>query len=77
MRRGMKKLWSLTVRHYGANLIELKEYLVSFPGANLTDKIGVTESNKRLLKSVPTRWSNQAYVQGFECEYINFKNMLI
>ena len=48
MRSGMKKLFSLTVRCYAARLIELNEYLASFLGETLTDKIGVTELNAML-----------------------------
>ena len=70
MRRGMKKMRSLTVRRYAARLIDLKEYLASFPGENLTDKTGITELNEILLNIMPNIWSKQAYVQGFDCEFI-------
>ena len=50
MRRGMKKTCALTVRCYAESLIYLNEYLVSFPGADLNDKIVVTE----LKTSSPT-----------------------
>ena len=53
MRRGIKKSHALTVRRYVARLIDLNEYLVSFPGATLTDKISVTELNKTPLNSMP------------------------
>ena len=43
MRHGMKTPQSLTVRRYAARLIDLNEYLASFPGATLTDKISVTK----------------------------------
>ena len=66
---------SLTVRRYGARLIDLNEYLASFPGETLTDKIGVTELNKILLNSMPNILSKHAYVQYFNCEYITFKNV--
>ena len=71
MRRGIKKPRSLTVRRYTARLIDLNEYLASFPRAALTDNIGVTKLNEILLNSMPNSWSKQAYVQGFDCEYIN------
>ena len=45
MRLGMKKTLSLTARRYAARLIYLKKYLVSFPGATLNHKIGVTTLN--------------------------------
>ena len=44
-----------------------------FPGVNLTDKISVTDINEILLNSMPNRWSKQAHVQRFDCDYINFK----
>ena len=62
-----KKTRSLRVRRYAARLIDLNEYLASFPGAILADKIGVTELNEILLNSMPSSWSRQAYVQGFDC----------
>ena len=45
MHLGMKKPRSLTIRRYAVRLIDLNEYLASFPGATLTDKIGVTKLN--------------------------------
>ena len=45
MRRGMKKTRTLPVRRYAARLIDLNEYLDSFPGTTLNYKIGVTELN--------------------------------
>ena len=41
-------------------------------GATLADKIGVTEFNEIILNSIPDSWSKQAYVIGFDCEYILF-----
>ena len=58
----MEKPRSLTVRRYAARLIDLNEYLASFPGATLNDKIDVTKLNKILLNSMPNSWSKQAYV---------------
>ena len=60
----MKNPRSLKVSRYDARLIDLDEYLNSFPGANMTDKIGVTKLNKILLNSTPNSWSNQEYVKG-------------
>ena len=54
-------------------MVDLNEYLESVPGADLTDKIGVTKLNEILLNSIPNSWSKQAYVQGFYCESITFK----
>ena len=70
MRRGMKKTCSLNVRRYAARLIEPNEYLASFLGETLTDKISVTQLNDILLNSMPNSWSKHAYVQGFDCESI-------
>ena len=58
---------------YAACLIDLNEYLASFPGAALTDKVGVTELNSIFLNSMPNSWYKQACVQGFDCESITFK----
>ena len=57
MRRRMKKPRALTVRRYLARLIDLNEYLESFPGANLNDKIRLTKINEIPLKSTPNSWS--------------------
>ena len=43
MRRCMKKPRILKVRCYAARLIDLNEYLDSFPGAPMEDKIDITE----------------------------------
>ena len=32
--------------------------------------------NEILLNSMPNSWSKQAYVQGFDCKYITFKNIV-
>ena len=77
MRRGREKRRSLTARRYAAYLIDLKEYLASFPGETFTDKIGVTKLNEILPNNFPNSWSKQAYVQGFDCESINLKSILI
>ena len=68
-----EKPCSLTIRSYVARLIDLNEYLYSFPGETLTDNISVTKLNKILLNSMPNSWSKQAYFQGFDYESINFK----
>ena len=73
MRRVMKKQRALTVRRYAACLIDINDYFASFLGVTLNDKISVTELNKILLNSMPNSWYRQNYVQGFDCEYINFK----
>ena len=73
MCRRMKKLCSLKVRRYAEHLIDMNEYLASFPGAPLADKIDVTEFNEIILNGMLNNWSKQEYVQGFDCEYISFK----
>ena len=77
MRYGMKQIRSLIVKHYTARWIDLNKYLFSFLGANSADKIGVTELNEILLNSITKicskQASKQAYVQGFDCEYIKEK----
>ena len=70
----MKKTRSLKVRHYAACLIDMNEYLDSFPGATLADKIYVTGFNDIVLNRMPSSWSKQAYVRGFGYESISFKN---
>ena len=69
----MKKPRGLKVRRYAECLIDLNGYLASFPGATFSEKIGATELDKNLSNSMPNSWSKQAYVQGFDCEYISFK----
>ena len=52
MRRCMKNQLNLKVRHYAAHLIDLNEYLHSFPGATMAEKMVVTELNTILLNSM-------------------------
>ena len=73
MRRVMKKPRAITVRRYAARLIDLNEYLAPFTGATLNYKIGVTELNEIFINIMPNSWSRQAYVQGFDCEFITLK----
>ena len=42
----------------------------------MTDRIGVTKLNEILLNSMPDSWSNQACVQGFDCESITLKKVV-
>ena len=67
-----EKTCSVKVRLYTARLIDLNECSDSLPGANLADKIYVTELNKTILNRMPNSWSKQSYVQGFDCESISF-----
>ena len=73
MRHGRKKTRSLRVRRYAARLIDLNEYLESFPGATLANKISETELNEIILNSIPNSWYKQAYAQGFDCKSISFR----
>ena len=70
MRHGTEKPRALTVRRYAARLIDINEYLTSFPGATLNDKIGVNELKEILQNIIPNSWSRQAYLQVFDCESI-------
>ena len=72
MRRCMKNPRRLKVRRYAACLVDLNEYLASFPVATMADNMGVTELNEILLNIIPNNWSKQYYVQGFDCETISF-----
>ena len=65
----MKKTYGLKVIRYAPRLIDLHDYLDSFPGATLSEIFGVTELKENLLISMPNRWSKQAYVQGFHCDF--------
>ena len=67
MRQWIKKTCSLKLRRYADCLIDLNEYLASFPGATLSDKNDVTELNDIILNRIPKIWFKQAYVQGFYC----------
>ena len=39
----------------------------------MNNKIGITVINEIILNSVPNNWYKQAYVQDFDCEYIDLK----
>ena len=70
---GMKKPRALTVRRYVERLVDLNEYLASFPGETLNEKIVATKLNEIQRNSMLTRWSRNVYVQGFDYESITFK----
>ena len=70
MRLGMEKPHSLSIRRYEVLLIDLHEYLESFPGATLNDKTSLTDLNEILLRIMHTSWYRQAYIQGFDFESI-------
>ena len=73
MRRGMSNLRILKVRLYTDCLIDLNKFLAFFLGAKLTVKFGVAKINEILFNIIPNSWSTQAYLQVFDCEYIDFK----
>ena len=66
---------SLTARRYAVHLMDLNEYLASFLGTTLTDKIGLTELNGILLNSIINISSKKAHVQDFDCVSITLKNL--
>ena len=76
MRRCTKKPRSLKVRRYAARLIYFYEYLASFPGVTMADKIGVNKLNEIILNSTNNSWSKKACVQGFDYESI-FKKIAV
>ena len=55
MRCCMKTPFISKMRPYAARLIDLNEYLDSFPGAIMAYKIGINERNGILLNSMPNR----------------------
>ena len=59
MKHFMIKPHRLTIRQYVARFIDLNEYLASFPGATMSDKMGVTEFNGILLKVCQTAGQNK------------------
>ena len=50
---------------YAAIVIYLNEYWCIFPKAKASESFCVMELNEIILNSMPHRWINQAYVQGF------------
>ena len=61
------------MRRYAACIININEYLIAFPGAKTSEKIGDTELNEIVLNIMTNGWSKRAYVQGFDSGYITFK----
>ena len=70
MRHGMRKSRGLKNIWCAGRLIDLNDYFNLFPGAEVSEKIGVSELDETLLNSIPSSWIKKAYVQGFDCEYI-------
>ena len=58
-------------------MINIIIYLAALPGTKASSKVGETELNKTILNIIPNGCSNQAYVHGFDCESITFKNQSI
>ena len=73
MRRRMSNPRSLKVRSCDTCLIDPNAYLAVFHGEKAGNKMCVKKLNGFSLNSMPNSWSNQAHVQGFDCESINFK----
>ena len=73
MLHGMSKPRGLKVGCYTACLVEINEYLAIFHWAKISDRICVTDLNDIILNSMPNSWSKKSYLQGFDCESINFK----
>ena len=69
----MRKSHGSKVRLHVACLVDLNDYLPSFPGSTPTHKIAMSELNEILLNSMPNSWSKQAYVQGFNWKYTTLK----
>ena len=57
-----EKKHSLKLRRYAERLIDLNEYLDSFPRTTMAGEIGVTEINEVLLNSMPNSWAKKLYV---------------
>ena len=70
MRFGMREPCSLNGGRYVARVIDLNEYLSSFPGEKAGGKTYETELNEILLNSIPKSWSRQVYALGFDHETI-------
>ena len=73
MCRCMGKTRNLKVRRSAARLIDLNESFTSFPGSTISDKLRVTKISEIVLNGMPNSWYKQAYVQGFDRDYISFK----
>ena len=72
MRRRMRNPCGLKVKRYTDDLIDLNEYLDLLPGEIMSSKIEVIELNDILINGMRNIWIKQAYLQGFDCKYINF-----
>ena len=53
----------------------MNEYLAVLSGVKASDKICEMELNEIILSSFPNGNSNQAYVQGFDCDSITRKTV--
>ena len=57
-------------------MIDINEYLDAFPGAKASKNINGTGFNEIILNITSNAWSKKAYVQGFDCETINFEKAI-
>ena len=51
----------------------MNEYLASFLGLTVANKMDISESNEIILNIMSNRWYKQAYVQGFDWKSISLK----
>ena len=67
MHREMRKTRGSKLRRLAACLIDLNEYFAVLSGEKASDSICETDLDKILLNRMTKKWSNQEYVQGFDC----------
>ena len=77
MRQGVSKPRELKVRRYAAHLIDINDYLATFPEAKESNNIVEKELNEILLNSMKNVWNKKVYGKGFDCENITKKDLLI
>ena len=64
MRHTMREPLDLPFKRFSAQLTELKNYLLLFPGSSASKKISPEELNGIPLHSVPNGWGKKVYLQG-------------
>ena len=69
----MRKPCELNLRLCSSYIVGINGYLAAFPVLKAMYQIDDMELRKIFLNSMPSGWSNQAYVQGFYCEYITLE----
>ena len=72
----MRKPRGLKVRGYAARLVGLNEYLTVLPGANISDKIFVTELNDFFQTVCPTSGSSRRVYKYFIVNLLPLNQML-